>query len=90
MVKLDTGDYPTLLDIQKSDSSCEAYQIRWDVAKGHCCSCMGWASSKRRPKTCKHIKRFGFKAALMSGTNLDNEVIEIVLETAKEIWAGVI
>ena len=90
MTKLDVGKYSTLLDTQKSDTTDAVYQIRWDKDNGYFCECQGWQSSKRKPKMCKHIRRFGFKSALYAGTRLDKEVIEIVLKTAKEIWLGVI
>ena len=86
MTKLkDLDKYGTLLDEQASDSGIGSYQIWWSKSLGYYCECPGWQSSHKKPKICKHVKRFEFKEALRKeGIMLVYETLEI----AKKIWKG--
>lgn len=91
MTKITNLDrYDTLLDIQKSDTSDKKYEIRWSQAYGYFCECAGWQSSKKKTKTCKHIKRSVFKSDLLAGTQLSLQKIESIIESAKQIWKGIV
>lgn len=58
MTKLkNLNKYDTLLDVQKSDTTDEEYEIRWSKDDGYSCQCIGWSMSKQ-PRTCKHVDRF--------------------------------
>jgi len=41
----------------KSDTSDTQYIIR-ETDKGLSCECIGYQTSRRRPKSCKHIRRY--------------------------------
>lgn len=81
MIKLKDVQYATLLDTQKSDSTDELYEIRWNKEDNYSCTCMGY----RKNRPCKHIKRFWFKSHLdIKGI----ENIEYILDIAKYVWKG--
>lgn len=89
MVRLtDLGYVGTLLDTVKSDTTDQMYELRWNMKTGYNCECPGFQSSKRKPKTCKHIKRYQFKYEvdnlIQSNKNLASEAF---LKIAKETWS---
>ena len=95
MVKLkDLDKYDTLLDVQPSDTSDKEYQIRWSKDYGYFCECIGWQSSKKKPRMCKHLKRFLFKQEIERTTweilcsKDKKEQANDILNLAKEIWRG--
>jgi hypothetical protein len=83
----DLDKYDTLLDVQSSDSADQKYEIRWSKQYGYYCQCAGWQASKKKPKVCKHIKRFVFKQKLIQEKAVrGNFDAECVLAIAKGIW----
>jgi len=89
MTKLkDLDKYDTLLDLQKSDTTDTTYEIRWSKEHGYFCTCAGWQSSKKKPKTCKHVKRSQFKLAIEPYVSFDKTLCDVVLDLAKTIWKG--
>ena len=88
----DLGAFGTLLDKQKSDTTEAIYEIRWNKETGYHCDCQGCLSSKTKPKTCKHIKRFCFKykieQLLEAGINQTKATPESILDVAIGNWKG--
>jgi len=55
----DIGKQGSLIYSMKSDSTDEIYEIRTiEGSTDNFCTCLGYMSSKRRPKICKHIRRY--------------------------------
>jgi hypothetical protein len=105
MIKVqELGQFGTLLDNVKSDTGDTMYEIRWNKNTGYFCSCPGWATSKKKPKSCKHIRRFEFKYKLeqklmemssrgfvdFQSEGARDNIINGILTLAKKNWEGVI
>lgn len=79
----DFGKEGVLMMKIKSDSSDEVYEIRSDEGKLSC-TCIGYGTSRRRPKSCKHIRRM-FIITILKGVCLaDYETVDFLHE-AKEV-----
>ena len=77
------GKQGKLIARMKSDSSDEVYDIR-EVDKGLTCECMGFVTSKRRPKSCRHIRRL-FIMTILKGVHFSQYEKINFLHEAKEI-----
>jgi hypothetical protein len=74
----------TILESIKSDTNDSVYDISWSKLSGYSCTCSGFTASRKKPKVCKHIKRYEFKYQI---ANLYGEsVAESTLEIAKQVW----
>ena len=67
-----------LVGMEKSDSLNEEYEIRQDAEGRISCSCLGFMSSKKRPKQCKHIRRWKLRPLLGDDTLNVNTVIGVI------------
>lgn len=84
------GGWTTLATIP-SDTTAEVYRVQWAKEFGYRCDCLGFKSSRMRPKSCKHIARFQIRTALedkLLDAHFDHvdisSVVSIVMDTLKE------
>lgn len=90
MIKIKSLDkYDTLLDVQRSDTLDREYQIRWSKQHGYFCECPGWQTGKKKPKICRHIRIFQFKA-MLKHADLNQMLIRRIVNETKQIWKGII
>ena len=86
-----------VLGSMKSDSSDEVYTISEHEGK-LACTCIGYATTRKKPKTCKHIRRYYLTNILegivarsvdeqntISQKDLEHEVAEIEQLFKKEV-----
>jgi len=85
----DMGKSGELLMKCKSDTTGEIYEVRKDGDFN--CTCLGYQTSKKRPKNCKHIRRYKLSVILEnfllvgSQDNLEKAIEDIEQLFKKEV-----
>ena len=71
----DLGKTGKLLLTLKSDSSEDVYEVREQADGKLTCTCIGFQTSRRRPKSCKHTRRYWLLGILKNiyNWNISNE-----------------
>lgn len=86
----DIGKQGNLIYSMKSDSTDEVYELRTiESSSYYSCSCLGYATSKRRPRICKHIRRYFLIQELkgmVKHLELYNDGYELVDKFPEQVW----
>ncbi len=84
----DMGKTGKLVMKCKASEGTEIYEVRKEDDK-YTCTCLGYGTSKRRPKMCKHIRRYHLitmlEALLLKGGDIEKCAIEIETLFKKEV-----